>query len=158
MPTREELAYVAGLFDGEGCVNFTVAGKQRYWVIRVMIRNTDRDLIQYLQSMFGGRIETAKHAKRPHWKPSYCWRLDWDAAIEFLCAIEPWVRLKSDQILVAKFWYSLRNRRGQRVDAEKKEAIGLLVRQLQWLNRKGVRAANDTEPMAEVMKEMGYAS
>src|SRR5271166_3856286 len=102
--SSETLAYVAGLFDGEGCVNFTQSGKQKTWVIRVMIRNTDHDIILYLQALFGGRIEEKKlYPGKPHWKPSYCWRLDWDAAIGFLVAIEPWVRIKKDQILVARF-------------------------------------------------------
>jgi hypothetical protein len=149
----DTLAYVAGLFDGEGCVNFTQAGKQRAWVIRVMIRNTDRPIIDYLQSVFGGRIETkVAYSDKPQWKTSYCWRLDWDAAVQFLEAIEPWVRIKSDQILVARLWDAVRNR-GNRIssEADYKEMIELLVKQLAWLNRKGRRSSEDKEPMQEII-------
>jgi hypothetical protein len=156
---RETLAYVAGLFDGEGCVNFTQAGAQRTWVIRVMIRNTDRKVIDYLQVLFGGRIETkALHRDNPTWKASYCWRLDWDMAINFLVAIEPWVRIKREQILVARFWDALRNRNKKRPTNEEKQTVAdqrqmvaILVRQLSWLNRKGRRKENDKEPMQEIL-------
>jgi hypothetical protein len=157
-PDNETLAYVAGLFDGEGCVNFTQAGKQRTWVIRVMIRNTDREIIEYLQSLFAGRIETKiAYPNKPLWKTSYCWRLDWDAAIEFLEVIEPWVRIKKDQILVARLWDVVRNRdKGRPTKDNKKvnddkEMTELLVRQLAWLNRKGKRSDDDKEPMQEVL-------
>lgn len=147
-PKAEMLAYIAGFFDGEGCVNFTQSGQYKTWVIRVMIRNTNLAIIQYIQSTFGGRIETKKQSGRS--KASYFWRLDWDAAIAFLEMIEPWVRIKQDQILVARLWDVARNRGNVRPDDDYREMVTLLVGQLQWLNRKGPRVETDKEPMAQV--------
>src|SRR5215831_10670720 len=129
---RETLAYIAGLFDGEGCVNFTRSGQSKTWVIRVMIRNTDRGIIEYVQSLFGGRIETKKaYAGKPLWKPSYCWRADWDAAISFLVQIEPWIRIKKEQIYCARVWDAVRSRGNANVDQEYRDMIELLAQQLQ---------------------------
>jgi hypothetical protein len=145
----ETLAYCAGLFDGEGCVNFSVGGPSKTVVLRVMIRNTDLPVISYVQSLFGGRIETRKeYPGKPHWKPSHCWRVDWDAAMAFLLAIEPWVRIKSEQIFVARMWDAVRSRgTAPQRGPEYRDMIGLLVRQLQWLNRKGRRIVADVEPI-----------
>src|SRR5215475_13682646 len=150
--TETEAAYLAGFFDGEGCINFTRAGKQKTWVIRVAIRNTDLSVIKYIQSIAGGRIETrTAYPGKPTWKASHCLRWDWDHAIAFLEAIEPWVRIKKEQILVAKMWDALRNRGNARPDEQYRDMILLLVSQLQWLNRKGKRREGDKEPIAETL-------
>lgn len=166
--TNEELAYIAGFFDGEGCVNFCQSGQYKTWLIRAFVRNCDKSIIDYIHANFGGRIETTNHKKHPHWKTSYCWRGDWDTAINFLVAIEPWVRIKKDQILVARLWNAIRNRGNVRPDGDYIETISLLVNQLQWLNRKCKRLADDQEPIQKVismlpvsvdqiMTEVGYA-
>ncbi len=146
------LAYVAGFFDGEGCVNFTHSGQCKTCVLRVMIRNTDLDIIQQIHRNFGGRIETLHH-KNPTFKISYCWRIDGSRAVDFLRLIDKFVIIKKDQISVAMCWDIIRNRsRGTRRDEEYRGLIDLLVKQLQWLNRKGPRQIDDLEPMAEVLK------
>lgn len=146
---NEMLAYTAGLFDGEGCVNFTAAGKYGY-VLRVAIVNTDASIIDFLKTNFGGRIEArTTHLKMVSWKQAYCWRLDRDAAVAFLYKIEPWVRIKKEQIWVATAWDVVRNRTPSRsLPQDYKEMVDLLVRQLSWLNRKGRRKAEDVEPVS----------
>jgi hypothetical protein len=103
--------------------------------------------------MFGGRIEVKEsHRNHPHWKPSYCWRADWQTAINFLYAIEPWVRIKSEQILAAKLWDAVRNRGTKKRTIDDDEVIDMMVRQVQWLNRKGRRANDDVEPVQAVLE------
>ena len=150
--SNETLAYIAGLFDGEGCVNFTQAGQQKTWVIRVMIRNTNLPVLEFVRAIFGGRIETKKVFKdHPTWKPSYCWRLDWDSAIRFLNIIDPWVRIKREQILVSQFWNEIRNRGSRPPTKDHIELTTILVDQLSWLNRKGNRLSNDIEPIQNIL-------
>ncbi len=146
------LAYMAGFFDGEGCVNFTQSGYSKTWVVRVMVRNTDLGIIQSIQNTFGGRISTTLQKKRPAWKTSYCWIIVGGKAIDFLRLIDPFVIVKRDQILTAMFWDDIRNRIPCKPSsAEDKELVFLLVRQLQWLNRKGPRLEMDKEPIQEVL-------
>lgn len=151
------LAYVAGFFDGEGCVNFTTRGKYKSLLLRVMVRNTDRAVIDYLQSLFGGRIETKMaYPGKPHWKTSYCWRIDGAKAVEFLLAIEPWVRIKREQIWVAQAWEFARNKKsGSRMDDGYRDAMRLLTQQLAWLNRKGKRRPDDRNPVEACVEAMG---
>jgi hypothetical protein len=165
----ETLAYVAGIFDGEGCVNFTTSGQRRTMVLRAMVRNTDRALIEFLSKTFGGRIECSKNETKT-WKESYCWRLDGDRAVDFLVSIEPWAKVKREQIFVARMWDAIRNRAaGKRRDQHYNDMCALLRNQLQWLNRKGKRLVGDAEPIDEVLKtlpvpvgqileEIGYAT
>lgn len=167
--TKADLAYIAGFFDGEGCVNFTTRGKHRSVLVRVLIRNTDLSIIEHIRSLFGGRIEIARFKTKPHWKPSYCWRIDADQAVDFLCIIEPYVRIKTEQILLAQLWSAVRNRSpGVRWTDDYREMIDLLVKQMQWLNRKCNRLISDSEPMEDclktlpvpidvILKEAGYA-
>ena len=165
----ETLAYVAGLFDGEGCVNFTRSGQAKTLVVRSMIRNTDSGIVQYLKATFGGRIEAAVHRDHPDWKPSFCWRLDGAAAVEFLNLIAPWVRIKQEQIFLASLYDAVRNRNTARPDQAYREMLALLERQLKWLNRKGQRKEDDIEPIAaclatlavpaeQILSEAGYAT
>lgn len=165
----ETLAYVAGIFDGEGCVNFTRSGQSKTLVLRSMVRNTDIGIIEFLQSTFGGRIEIAPHPQRLHWKPSFCWRLDGAAAVKFLNMIAPWARIKQEQIFLANAYDAVRNREtGNKRDQEYHNMLTLLELQLNWLNRKGRRQDNDIEPIAEclgtlsvpvsqILSEVGYA-
>ncbi len=147
------LAYVSGFFDGEGCVNFTQSGQTKTWVIRVMVRNTDFEIIKRIQIAFGGRIQTTHHKNKPAWKTSYCWRIDGSPAVAFLRLIDPFVYIKKDQILTAIFWDEIRNRLTSfRPDKEYRDLIDLLVKQMQWLNRKGPRQFDDLEPMKETLK------
>lgn len=154
MPLSDtERAYLAGLFDGEGCVNFTQSGQCKTWVIRAMIRNTDLPVLEYVRLIAGGSIHASR--ARGRWKPSYCLRWNGAAAVEFLETIEPWARIKAEQILVARTWDAVRNRdRGTRRDNEYQEMILLLVEQLRWLNRKGQRGAGDGEPIADVLASL----
>ena len=147
------LAYMAGFFDGEGCVNFTQSGKHKTWIIRVMVRNTDFDIIKKIHETFGGRIQVTHQKNKPAWKTSYCWRVDGAQAIFFLRLIDPFVFIKKDQILIAMFWDEIRNRlTGFRRDKEYRDTMDLLVKQMQWLNRKGPRQSNDLDPMKEMLK------
>ncbi len=145
--------YIAGFFDGEGCVNFTQSGQCKTWVIRVMIRNTNLEIIEKIQKAFGGRIQVTHQKTKPAWKTSYCWRADGAHAIAFLKLIDPFVFIKKDQIITAMLWDDIRNRsRGQKRDEEYRSSMELLVRQMQWLNRKGPRQSDDLDPMEEVLK------
>ena len=76
-PDTHELAWAAGLFDGEGCVRFrrggtTKTGKPRYRQAALDLAQVDRAVLDRFQSAVGcGRIygpyksRNAKH--RPHY-------------------------------------------------------------------------------------------
>lgn len=62
-------AWVAGLFEGEGCIS-TYKGKR----VVVVIQMTDLDVLEKVQENFGGKILKLKE-RRAHWKQIYSWRI-----------------------------------------------------------------------------------
>lgn len=150
------LAYVAGIFDGEGCVNFCGRGRSHH--IRVLVVNTNKELLDFFQQTFGGDIKHKK--KRDGWKDAWEWRLQWTKAIDFLSAISPWLQVKNRQASVAFAWDAIRPGSGRKTKhqmLEHQEAVDLLSKQLSWLNKRGP-AVSVYSPVDLYLMEIGYAS
>jgi hypothetical protein len=104
------LAYVAGLFDGEGSIvigcskvppNHPVRKSPNYW-LQVGITNTDRELIEWLHGTFGGHISDNSHSpSRKKQRPCWAWRTMSKDANAFLQAITPYLRTKKEQAVIA---------------------------------------------------------
>lgn len=90
MMTAEEIAYVAGLLEGEGCFTFNHPKTQKYPKIRM--ETTDYDVACRVQSYFDcGTIRTVKKRKA-HWKQSYVFQISAVEQVrEALLAIRPWM-------------------------------------------------------------------
>lgn len=96
--------YAAGFFDGEGCVNITKRGKRQQVSLRVMIANTNKDILDLFQLSFGGHVRISKRHK-PDWKPFIQWVATGQTAMDFLAKISPFIILKTAQIKLAfEFW------------------------------------------------------
>ncbi len=96
--------YAAGFFDGEGCVNLTVSGRNRRIVLRLMIVNTDPMILAAFQAQFGGFIEHRVRqpgSKQAHWKQFCCLTMSGNIAFAFLVDIAPYVRVKASQVALA---------------------------------------------------------
>lgn len=94
---REELAYVAGLIEGEGSI-----GWKNNRGPRVAIEMTDEDVILRLAFITGlGRTyATHRHTKpgKTHWKPSWVWAVqNQQDAYALMVAIWPWMSLRRKQ-------------------------------------------------------------
>ena len=133
-----ELAYLAGFFDGEGCVNFTRSRNTIY--PRVLIVNTNLEVLEEIQAEWGGDIHKA--SRQAGWKQSYQLRISWSKAVALLEAIQPFLRLKHRQAETVFAWDACREGRGKRFDPE---TLELLVSQMRWLNRKG--SHSEPEPI-----------
>lgn len=103
--------YLAGLFDGEGCVNFTIRGKSKQLIIRVTIVNTDENILKILNAQFGGMMTVKQNPKQPTWKTfrAITWR--GDMAEEFLKLIEPYSIIKSNQIKLALEYFEFKRQK-----------------------------------------------
>jgi hypothetical protein len=97
--------YMAGFFDGEGCINITICGKNRQTVLRVYVVNTDKDILLKIQSKFGGRLYHSDKGNNKGWKTFRC--LDWRGphAIKLLQSIYPHLLLKRPQADLAFKFY-----------------------------------------------------
>jgi hypothetical protein len=105
---REDLAWAAGLFEGEGCVHVGVR-KSGTHVLRLVLSMTDRDVVERMgQIMSVGRVyEVPKHATwQGHWKTQYRWVVDRADHIQAALAMFwPWLgdrrRAKAREALAA---------------------------------------------------------
>src|SRR3712207_2291500 len=93
---ENRLAYFAGLFDGEGCINVSEVkprpGRQSpTFQTLVQVSMTDRRSLDLLVAAFGGNIRLAnKEGARPIW----IWRVYHKAAKRFLEAVLPYLVVK----------------------------------------------------------------
>ncbi len=102
MASREALAYLAGILDGEGCLRITrqrlrrkPRNSPRHWPT-LFVGNTSRPLADFLRRTFGGSI----YRRRPtvSHRPVYLWQLTTRASIfAILTAVRPYLLVKSAQ-------------------------------------------------------------
>ena len=69
-PSVRELGWAAGCFDGEGTVTIGGAGFRNFPQSRVLLTNTDREVVDFYVKRWGGRIRPRKHpserSRRPY--------------------------------------------------------------------------------------------
>ena len=100
-----EIAYVAGLFDGEGVARIDRWVKPnsahiRYQV-RVAIGMTHKPVIQLLSKQFGGKTYVNDHSKRnPNHRAQFCWGAASLEACKFLNAVLPFLIVKRDEAIL----------------------------------------------------------
>jgi len=100
--TDIELAYVAGIIDGEGTICITKisskwvksqSGFDYYSHVGVGISN--KDLCEWLKIKFGGCVTRQKRsAKFPNSKDIWMWQIRRSHTTPFLKAIEPYLKIK----------------------------------------------------------------
>lgn len=99
---ESEVAYIAGLFDGEGNINIykveRTSSKGPVYDLTIAIYSTNREVIDWLYGLFGGYVQTKNHLKnsgyKSHWKECYSWRLSSNQAQDFLRLVYPYLRIK----------------------------------------------------------------
>lgn len=103
-----DLAYVAGLFDGDGCVyihKLPPNGKRGTlnpeYRLAVAIANVYPPILQDLKDMFGGSIKNHSHPKKSSHTQAYQWGTYTRSAHSFLSLIFPYLRIKKDQTFLA---------------------------------------------------------
>ena len=105
----DTMAYIAGLFDGEGCVTCTQKPTKRkdrggkiynQWYIRCEISMTDKYVIDFIQETLGfGWSGEKKYTKRPkHYKRQWRWCCGYRDALLFAKIIWPYTQVKLHQI------------------------------------------------------------
>ena len=103
--TVAEIAYIAGLFDGEGCVTCKQRKTKRkdrknkiynQWYIRCEITMTDKAAIEWLHETLGfGWSREKKYHKRPkHYKRQWRWCCGYRDALKFAKLMWPYTQIK----------------------------------------------------------------
>ena len=95
-----DIAYFAGLLDGEGCVRIgrfkNSNGEIRYRA-QIQIGMTDKSPIQWLKDTFGGGLYTDRKLNQPKSKPCYVWQVDAQDGKDILKQALPYLKVKYRQ-------------------------------------------------------------
>jgi len=102
---KTELAYVAGIIDGEGCIGiqtFKTRGRRggvRYGMY-VTVANTNEWLIQWFKFNFGGCVCRTDNSGSNN-KDCWSWRIQTRQAADFLRLVLPYLQIKRFRAEVA---------------------------------------------------------
>jgi hypothetical protein len=107
--TEVEAAYIAGLFDGEGCISYKqymrkrTNNKKAYptWQIRLEMAMTDKSVLLWVREVLGVGTVGEKRYKTPYavgWKKQWRWRCTHRDAFYVCCAIWPFVHVKMEGV------------------------------------------------------------
>lgn len=105
----EEIAYIAGLFDGEGCVSVYHEKTTKYRLARIQasLSNTNLPIVEYLKDCFGGYVKTRI---LPSGKLCKSWSVSCRKAAEVLTQLIPYLKIKRGQAELALRIFALTNR------------------------------------------------
>lgn len=109
MKRNEMLAYAAGIVDGDGCINIMRIRYHRTnsrsigYELRVMVTNTKKELLDWLETQFGGsvRLHHGEETTSPNYKVCWRWSLPAKKAERFLMEISPFLLIKRPQVELA---------------------------------------------------------
>ncbi len=104
--TEAELAYAAGIIDGEG--SFYIHERPPYrssvspsHTLSVSVSNTDRRMLDWMHERFGGTILVNKPPTNRAWSQAYQWRVSSRLAVTFIDQIYPYLVCKREQADIA---------------------------------------------------------
>ena len=99
-----DAAYIAGLFDGEGCVTCKQKKTKRadrggkiynQWYIRCEISMTDKTVIDWLHETLGfGWSREKKYNNKPKYKKQWRWCCGYRDALTFAKLVWPYAQVK----------------------------------------------------------------
>lgn len=118
------IEYLAGLFDGEGCVDISQAKPKRgkrhgTYSICLRIAMTDIVLVNMLKDNFGGYIIGGRKKSKPHHLEQACWRLRITEARKLIPKLLPHVIHKQEQLMLALILDYLNSKRSAETRAAK---------------------------------------
>ena len=122
---KDDLIYLAGIVDGEGCVSVSYKTKARHERIRLTVSNTDRNLIDWLTSRVGGCV--SKNQGRGNRKPAYHWEVYTDNAFKLLTELLPYLKLKKRQAELCLQFHTDKSKRAW------------ITKQIRRMNKRGKR-------------------
>ena len=146
MPDSVELSYVAGFFDGEGCVHIARQrahpGGVTYinYYLRVDIANTNKDILIWISGLFGYGSVTKK-GRKGNRKQGWSLVIVSRQAASFLTDISPYVKVKRGQVALGIEFQKTKGKRkseyqGGNTEDVLKQRLSI-SEQMSQLNRRG---------------------
>lgn len=104
VPSETDLAWAAGIIDGEGCIMlcFNGAGPNygKYHQVRLVVTNTNAPMIRRLRVLFGGNLSKCKKAKETY-RQKVQWTVSGKLAGECLRSVLPYMVSKQPEARLA---------------------------------------------------------
>lgn len=104
-----DLAYSAGILDGEGGIRVIAERRKRmkndspyiFYRLRIDVVNTDKRIMDYFLQNFGGTVCSNNYKYKGNKRIIWRWQLFGNQAIKFLKKISPYILLKKEQAMLA---------------------------------------------------------
>jgi len=140
--TKEQIAYLAGIIDGEGCFYFGRVKQGKYgngwqWHSNIQVSNCDEALIIWLEDIFGGKKETRYRttSKNKYNRPVFIWRAGGEMINYLLPLIEPYLVIKKKHcVVMAQIRATYKNWGSKQLPPEVSELRFTLLKELRNLN------------------------
>ena len=94
-----DIAYMAGFFDGEGCISLTKLRKQKRILLFVRLAQCNEWIIRWFQHCFGGKVYC--RSANGNQKEVWVWQVAQKSTLPFLRTIEPYLILKRAEAQLA---------------------------------------------------------
>src|SRR3990167_8103103 len=143
-----DLAYIAGLFDGEGSISLAKLGhhiwsKRSDFSLLIRIHNTRKDVLNWVAQVAGGKVYTASNHPPNGFNKVYQWLITGPTGVALLIKLKPFIKIKNRQIDIAIAFQQTKERVGAKrqfrhgVPTEITQKRLALYEQLKITNRKG---------------------
>jgi hypothetical protein len=147
---KTDLAYIAGLFDGEGSIGiYRKTNKSRkYSYLQCIVQMANEFIPRLLQMHFGGNMFVDKKFHGKNKAVSYRWEVVSRQAVDFLVTVYPYLRLK---LAEAKLGIDFQNSIQARGSTRRLSEEELAIREVQILLMKNLKQQGKIFPQ-EVLK------
>jgi hypothetical protein len=134
--TLTELAYLAGIIDGEGCFHICNPGGKTH-TLRLFVMNTSKPLIDYLYKTYGG-FQYSRKKENSNWKIRHEWFVDRAIVDELMPLLGPYLIIKKEHLEVAiEFRKTFQSRDYHKVPDDIRLVREDCHRRMRFLNKKG---------------------
>ena len=133
------IAYVAGLFDGDGsvwiCKQKTTTHYPARFQMYINVVNTNKEICEILQRKFGGTLRATDYPKHK-WKTRYGWYCASQKAKALLKSILPHLIIKKERVeLALKFQKRKSNKKTKILAVLKRDWHGRITKTRGWIRK-----------------------
>ncbi len=137
---RDSIIFFAGIFDGEGSLMIEIQSKNAvrkydYFSLRLVITNTNKELIDWMATNFGGKISTRK--KIVGRKTTYDWKLYSLKAANLIRQALPFFIVKRERSKIFLTFSETIGKTGWNIPKELRDYRQELYEQMKILNKQG---------------------
>ena len=93
--TKEDLIWLAGFVDGEGCVSYVKRNKRLSFRFEIRVSNTDLPVLEWIHQRFGGHLYQLRGISTIlSKKPCFQWWIADKRAKELYSELKPYLKIK----------------------------------------------------------------